>query len=229
MRKPLYVGLVVTAILTLVGLLAYFQHPAGEPVAVHWNAERQADNFMSAFPAFFLMPLVALVTALIIVGWKYLEPREEHWKQSEIAVSRNILAVGIALFFAQIGIVAPTFGWQFDPVLLVGISMGIVLMVIGNVLGKTRSNFLIGIRTPWTLSSDEVWNRTNRLAGRLLVTAGILLVIIYPLVPDDWRIPSIFILVATAALIPVVYSFLLWRREVQAGKSGDSGPGNNSI
>lgn len=229
MRKPLYIGLAVTAVLTLVGLLAYFQQPAGEQVAVHWNAERQADNFMSPFPAFFLMPFATFVTTLIIVGWKYLEPRAEHWKQSEIAVSRNILGVGIALGFAQIGIVAPTFGWQVDPVLLVGFSIGIVLMVIGNVLGKTRSNFLIGIRTPWTLSSDEVWNRTNRLAGRLLVAAGALLFVIYPLVPDNWRIPIIIILVLIAALIPVIYSFLLWRREVSAGKAGESGPGDSSI
>lgn len=88
------------------------------------------------------------------------------------------------------------------------------LVLIGNQLGKSRSMYLIGVRTPWTLASEEVWIRTHRLAGRLMVGGGLAFVVaaFLPLSPQMLQ-ALLFGVIAVAVGVPVVYSYLLWRRE----------------
>ena len=76
-------------------------------------------------------------------------------------------------------------------------------------MGKLRKNFFIGIRTPWTLASDAVWERTHRLGGRLFMLAGLVMVVGVLVGAPAWITPTAK---ATAVLIPCVYSFLVYRR-----------------
>ena|SRR5687767_15407562 len=92
--------------------------------------------------------------------------------------------------------------------------MGLIFVVIGNQLGKSRSMYLIGLRTPWTLASEDVWVKTHRLAGKLMVTAGLVtLVAAFLPLPSGLLVTVLAVAVGIAAGIPIVYSFLLWRRE----------------
>jgi uncharacterized membrane protein len=92
---------------------------------------------------------------------------------------------------------------------LVPIGLGALLMAVGNVFSKLQKNFFIGIRTPWTLTNDEVWLRTHRLGARLFVVAG-LAVIVSTLLGGG---PAVLMFcVVSAALVPVAYSFVLSRR-----------------
>jgi uncharacterized membrane protein len=98
-------------------------------------------------------------------------------------------------------------------------AIGVMILVIGNQLGKSRSMYLVGIRTPWTLASEEVWVRTHRLGGKLMVVAGLAMIgaALLPLPAGLlWTIPAVAI--AIAAAVPIVYSYLLWRREQAAGQ-----------
>jgi uncharacterized membrane protein len=80
---------------------------------------------------------------------------------------------------------------------------------MGNFLGKVRKNFFLGIRTPWTLASDEVWAKTHRLGGWCFVIAGVLVALSAVLVPDvQWLV---YIIIGMA-LIPVVYSYIAYRK-----------------
>jgi uncharacterized membrane protein len=89
-----------------------------------------------------------------------------------------------------------------------------VLVLIGNQLGKSRSMYMIGLRTPWTLASEDVWVRTHRLAGKLMATAGMAAIIaaLIPLSPSQ-MMQAMLLVIIIAALVPIVYSYLLWRRE----------------
>ena len=93
-----------------------------------------------------------------------------------------------------------------------------MILVIGNQLGKSRSMYLVGIRTPWTLASEEVWVRTHRLGGKLMVLAGLAMIgaALLPL-PSGLLWTVLIAAVILAAVVPIVYSYLLWRRE-QAGR-----------
>ena len=87
--------------------------------------------------------------------------------------------------------------------------VGLLFVVMGNFLGKVRKNFFLGIRTPWTLASDEVWAKTHRLGGWCFVTAGVFMAIMGVVAPTStWFIAAIIAI----ALIPVVYSFFAYRK-----------------
>jgi uncharacterized membrane protein len=87
-----------------------------------------------------------------------------------------------------------------------------MLVVIGNVLPRARPNWLFGIRTPWTLSSDRVWERTHRLGGVTFVIAGALLAVSVLLAPK-FALPIIIGASVAASMIPVVFSYFAWRQE----------------
>ena len=84
-----------------------------------------------------------------------------------------------------------------------------LFVVLGNVLGKVTKNFFVGIRTPWTLASDEVWLRTHRLGGRVFVLAG-LAVVLSGLAGGG--VAPLLVAVFTAAFVPIVYSYIIYRR-----------------
>jgi uncharacterized membrane protein len=87
--------------------------------------------------------------------------------------------------------------------------VGLLFIVLGNYMGKVRKNFFIGIRTPWTLASDEVWSRTHRLGGRVFVLIGFFMFLnAFVRFPAQLLIWSIVVV----ALVPVVYSYVLYRK-----------------
>jgi uncharacterized membrane protein len=93
----------------------------------------------------------------------------------------------------------------------------LLMAMLGNVLGKVRRNFWVGIRTPWTLASDEVWVATHRLAARLLAAAGVLGAVLAAL---GVSLAVCFVLLMAALLFPVLYSLLLYRRTQGSGGAG---------
>ena len=93
-------------------------------------------------------------------------------------------------------------------------------MMIGNQLGKSRSMYMVGIRTPWTLASEEVWIKTHRLGGKLMILAGFAMIAaaLAPLAPAGSAIVSAAAL-SIAVIVPIAYSWWLWRGERRAGQS----------
>jgi uncharacterized membrane protein len=93
-------------------------------------------------------------------------------------------------------------------------------MLIGNQLGKSRSMYLIGLRTPWTLASEEVWIKTHRLCGKLMVAGGLAMVATALLpVPSGLLATVCAAVILVSAGVPILYSFLAWRRERSADQA----------
>ena len=91
------------------------------------------------------------------------------------------------------------------------VAVGLLLMIMGNFLGKVRKNFFLGIRTPWTLASDEVWAKTHRLGGWCFVIAGAFMAIMGVAAPPS-GMPWVIAVIVAIALVPVVYSYIAYRR-----------------
>lgn len=89
---------------------------------------------------------------------------------------------------------------------------GIIFMILGNYLPHVRSNFFIGIRTPWTLSSDEVWKQTHRAASKIFFFGGFVL-IIATFIPGYWKEAIFFIVIALTVIAPYIYSYVLFKRK----------------
>ncbi len=110
--------------------------------------------------------------------------------------------------------VAVALGADLDVLRLVLIATGALFIVIGNYLPKVRSNYLMGIRTPWTLTSDLAWYRTHRLGGRLFVIGGLVVIALGVSGADGGLLVAA--LIATIAVLLVAlfaYSFVVWRSD----------------
>ena len=204
----------LVAALALTAVLAGLRLPADLQLPIHWDLSGAPDDYAGKWVAL-LMP--AGVTALVsLLFWflPVLEPRGRNLLRSQglyLWGWAALLVMGAAI---QLVVLSAAFDWGLPGNHLIVGACGVIFVMIGNQLGKSRSMFLIGLRTPWTLASEEVWVRTHRLAGKLMVVGGLVAIVaaLLPL-PSGLLASILFATIAVAAVIPIVYSYLLWRRE----------------
>jgi uncharacterized membrane protein len=180
-----------------------------DPMPSHWNAAGQVNGWLPKFWGAFLIPIMMAALWLIFLVLPKISPRGfemepflRAWGVMKVTVLGLMLTLDVLILRA-----ATHSGELSQTAMFVG--MGILFVVLGNLLGKVTRNFFVGIRTPWTLASEEVWNRTHRLAGKLIVVAG-LVVVANALV--GFKIWVLIAAIGLATLIPVVYSYVLYKR-----------------
>lgn len=187
-------------------------------VPIHWNIEGQPDGFVpksDLFLAFLLMPSVMAGLVGLTLALPWLSP-----KHFEVDRSRNVYEFVMAVVIGLMGYIHLLMLWSaLNPALpqgrlLVG-GMCFFFALIGWVLGQVPRNFYIGVRTPWTLASDEVWARTHRLAGWLFEAAGVLGMLVALVQLPLWLA---FVAIMLAALVPVVYSLVFYKQLERQGR-----------
>ena len=206
------VGLIVA--MALAGAWARISLPEGATVPVHFNAYGEANGWASANLGLFVMPWTALV--LLAAQWiaPRIDPRGDNLRKSGKAFGTIFLGITTVLAAAQVYIVVQSLQLAGPAPKLPMLLVGGLFVFMGNVLGKLRSNFTVGIRTPWTLSSERVWDQTHRFAGKAFVAAGLLLLVLaMSSLPPQWQVAAISCAAIGAALASVLKSYLLWRRE----------------
>ena len=203
----------ITVITCVVAAIAINLVPEGLQLPIHWNASGEVDRMTNATTALILPPVLMIASILVLTVLKHLEPRKENLTHSLTAARAIIASVVALLAIIEAGYLAMLLGVEFEMHKVILASVGLVLMVAGNYMSKTRSNFFIGIRTPWTLSSDEVWRKTHRLGGKLFMLAGVITMLVAPFANNELLKLVIPVVVVPAALIPVGYSWWLWREE----------------
>jgi uncharacterized membrane protein len=183
-----------------------------DQIPSHWNPQGQIDGHVARAWGVWLMPGVLLVLAILLPRLPGLDPRRENYEKfrpSYDLVMNSIMTLIAVLHAATLGAGA---GWPVPMERITPLMVGAMFVVIGNVMPRARPNWLFGIRTPWTLSNDRVWERTHRLGGLLFVIAGVILALSALLVPAS-SLPMIIGGVIVAAIVPVVYSYFAWRQE----------------
>jgi immunity protein, SdpI family len=212
-RTLLAITLLGFVVAAAVSLWAWGQIPDSAQVPIHWGMNGQPNGWAPKWVALAIMPLTILAIGGIFAGIPYVDPRRPNLVRSSTAYLW-IAGAAIALItVAHIVSVAVVLGAKLDIGRIVSFIVGAMFAVIGNFLGKTRSNWFLGIRTPWTLSSERSWTRTHRLAGYLFVAAGLLTVLLAVLAPAWVLMWGLLGSVGLAALIPVIYSYFAWRED----------------
>jgi len=201
------------------GYVYFFQYDSlPERVPTHWDIHGEPDAFSpkeKILPTFLLMPGMMVVLLLLTPLLAWLSPLK--FKVDEFRDTYGyvmMLVVGLMGYLHVVILLASMGHHAYLTRLLFG---GIFLFfaLLGNVLGKVRRNFWMGVRTPWTLASDHVWIQTHRLAAWLFVGVGLLgfvaVMLGAPLV-------VCFVAIMVAALVPVVYSLVLYKRLEREGR-----------
>jgi len=199
---------------TLAGLLLWNQLP--EQMASHWNQNDQVDGYMPRFWGVFLMPLVTLGMFLLFMVIPNIDPLK-----ANIAQFRGVFNLFITFFIGfMIYIHALTLLWSLGYTSF-GMSkamlpaMGLLFILIGSLLRRAKRNWFIGIRTPWTLSNDRVWDETHRLGAILFMVSGALALIggLFGGMIAFW---FLFVPLIGSTVFLLVYSYVLYQRETKA-------------
>jgi len=207
--------LFVLAAMWLAAALAWPAAP--ESVPVHWGLDGQVDRFGSRVEGVLLMPGLATVLYLLLLLIPLVDPRHRHYStfRCAYAILRGGILAVLALVYAMV--LLATFGVAVDVALVVPAAVGALLVILGLVMPRLRSNWFAGVRTPWTLTSERSWQATHDHARWVFVLGGI------GIAASGVLRSSVLLAVAfgvfglgTAWL--VVYSYLVWRRDPDRGE-----------
>lgn len=182
-------------------------------VPSHWGVTGEIDGYMTRLGHTTGIPGLVLGMYILFLVIPIFEPRRNNFFRSIgfYQMIRNLM-MGFMLFLYIVTTWIGVTGQLLAIDKIVPIAVGILFILIGNYMHQIKSNFFMGIRTPWTLSSDAVWQKTHRLGGYAFVIGGILFgVTAFFKAPWNFYMPIAGILVAT--LLPVIYSYVLFQQE----------------
>lgn len=215
MIKEYKLAIVIFLLTVLLGIILGSTLPAEVRIPTHWNIEGEVDGTASKTMGLVLIPVVMLLLILFFMFFPQISPR---YKRSE-AKFRQILpvfATVLELMFASMYLLSLMVArsTKFNGSELLWVLLGIVFVLLGTLLPKLPSSFLIGIRTPWTLSSERVWQKTHHLGGKCFVYGGILM-LMAGVTSSFWGAGRYIFygILVMIVIIPIIYSYLLYLQE----------------
>ena len=212
LKNEMIVSLVMWMIMVGASVWGYVNVP-DVPMAVHFGIDGTPNGFQPRDVALVMMPGLSLVL-LVLLLWLLpaIMPKNASIERSAGAYGIVVLATTGVLTVTHAILIFRAAGLNIDETRVTLSAVGILFMIIGNYLPKTRKNWLMGVRTPWTLSDERVWDKTHRFAGPLFMLCGAVVVLAAFVVPVTWRIAVLVAAVAIPAALSVIYSYLVARK-----------------
>ena len=208
-KKNLKVLILTTFVMLLpilAGLILWNQLP--EQMPTHWNAAGEVDDWSSKPFAIFGLPLIMLGAQWLCVLGTLADPKKANHPDKVLHLVFWIIPV-LSVVLNAITIAA-ALGKEVRMEVFMPILVGLILTIVGNYMPKCKQNYTIGIKIPWTLNSEENWNRTHRFAGWLWTFSGVG-IMATGFFGGVWIfLPIAFLMV----FAPILYSFLLFRKGI---------------
>jgi immunity protein, SdpI family len=218
-RPMLVYSTVVVGLMLALSAWAWTQLPADASVPIHWGIDGQANGFAPKPIGLFFVPLITIgITALFAVIPR-VEPRRANLERSGTAYRATWVGVVTLMGVVHAASIAAAVGVVVDISRIVMAATGGLFIVIGNYMPKVQPNYLMGIRTPWTLASDLSWQKTHRLGGRLFVLLGLVFLGLAVLgATPEWLVAAILGGIFGLMAVLVAYSYQVWK--LDPGKRG---------
>jgi uncharacterized membrane protein len=211
-----YLGAAAVILATLAGtIVAYPQLPSVVPL--HWNAHGEVNGWSPKWTLFLYGPGMIAVLVAIFSAIPWLSPRKFAVDSFRSTYLYIMVVVAAMLAYVHIVILVSALGLAFDVGRAVEGGVCLLLALLGNVMGKVRRNFFVGVRTPWTIADERVWNATHRFAAKTFFAGGLLGLLAVILRAPFW-LPMTAIL--TAVLVPVIYSLVFYKQLEHRGDLG---------
>ena len=202
--------LIITSILTLLPILAglYLWNQLPEQVPCHWDVNGEIDGWSSKPFFVFALPGIMLAAQWLCVLGTAADPKKANHSDKVLHLVLWIIPVLSIVLSAITYVVA--LGHSVRVEVIMPLIIGLVFTIIGNYLPKCKQSYTVGIKIPWTLDSEENWNRTHRFAGRLWLVCG-LGIMLTAFIGGFWVfLPIVLVMV----IVPMVYSYLLHRKGI---------------
>ena len=204
--KTLVITSVVILLPILLGLFLWNQLP--EQLPIHWNAKGEVDGWTGKAFGVFGMPLIMLALHWLCAFATGADPKKA--AHSEKVMSLVLWLIPTLTLLLVSLTYATALGAAVRVEIFINIFLGLLFTIIGNYLPKCKQNYTIGIKLPWTLNSEENWNKTHRMAGKLWMACGVVM-ILTSFLGLFW----LFAIVALVmVLVPLIYSYGLHRKGI---------------
>jgi uncharacterized membrane protein len=208
-RTLMIVIFVLFALSVAIGLAVYPRMP--EQVVTHWNSQGQPNGYMPRFWGVFFMPIIMIAIAALMYFLPFIDPLRSN--VSAFRSTYNLIIAFMAAFLFYIGLLSLVWnlGFTFPLERMMVPAFALLSYAMGALLGKAKRNWFIGIRTPWTLSSDAVWNKTHQRAGLLFKLAAP--VTLLGLISSEMA--AIFMVgpLVLVSIYVVAYSYVVYKQE----------------
>ena len=213
-RTTTIIVLLMIAAATLAGVLLWNRLP--DQMASHWNINDQVDSYMPKFWGVFMLPLITLGMFLLFLVIPAIDPLKANIAQFRKSFNLFIvLIIGFMIYLYGLTLAWSLGSTRFKMSGAMLPAIGLLFIFVGFMLRQAKRNFFIGIRTPWTLSSDKVWDETHRLGAVLFMISGGLAFIggFFGGVNAFWLM---FVPIIGSTIFLLVYSYILYQRETKA-------------
>jgi uncharacterized membrane protein len=213
-RLAIIAGLLITIALTIA------VYPAvPDKIVSHWNAAGHADGYMSKFWGLGLIPLIMIALIGLFAVLPRIDPYKKNYEKFRNWYEGFILLFILFMLAIQAQIILWSMGYQVTPNLTFPFLIGTLFIYIGFLLGHAEQNWFVGIRTPWTLSSETVWKKTHALGGKLFKIAGVISFI--GVLAREFAMWFILVPILAVAVYTVTYSYFEYQKELknQTGKT----------
>jgi uncharacterized membrane protein len=205
-KTSITISFILVAIAFVAGIALWGRLP--DPMPAHWNAAGEIDGYMSKFWGVFLMPIITIGLVGLFMAIPHIDPLK-----ANIAQFRDVFNLFIVFFTAYMLYIfaltiAAALGYQFNMTYFILPPVGLLFIGAGYLMKKAKRNFFIGIRTPWTLSNDEVWDKTHQMGSKLFIAGGVVTVLCAFL--GETGIWVMLVAMMIAAFVPMIYSYILF-------------------
>ena len=196
--------------------LAYLWNSLPEKVPIHWNYKGEIDDWGTKYSLIgflFLLPVLTYVLMLVI-------PKVDPKKRIEFMGGKYYQIKFILVVFMSVlalYIIHSSNSQTLSSPSMVFVLIGLLFMALGNYFKVIKQNYFLGIKTPWTLESEEVWKLTHILAGKLWIVGGLLIVIFSLIITENINFYIFLSITAIISIVPIVYSYLIFK-ELKAVK-----------
>ena len=208
------ITLILIGLAVLAGAMLWNQLP--DQMASHWNANDEVDGTMPKFWGVFMMPLITMGMLVLFLVLPNIDPLKANITQFRESFNLFIVLIVAFMLYVHGLTLAWSLGYQdFKMSAAMLPFLGVLFIAIGWMLKKAKRNFFIGIRTPWTLSSDTVWDKTHQIGSSLFMASGSL-AIIGGFLGGMAAFWLTFVPLIGSSLFLVAYSYVLYRSETKA-------------
>jgi uncharacterized membrane protein len=211
-RTTIFVSITLIASAVLAGLLLWSRLP--DPMPGHWNAAGEIDGYISKFWGVFLLPIISIALTGLFLVIPRIDPLKANIAQFRAAFNWFIVAFVVYILYLYILTLLAALGTRFNMTLMLLPAVGLLFLGIGYLMSGAKRNFFIGIRTPWTLSSDTVWDKTHKFGSRLFMLGGVVTILCAFL--GESGIWIMLVAMLGASFVPIVYSYVLYQRETKS-------------
>jgi len=181
-----------------------------DQIATHWNIQGQVDGYTLKPWGIFLIPLLSFTIFFLFSLIAKIDPLKENIKKFKKSFDGAMFLIVLFFFYLQLLIILWNTGLEFNMNQLIAPAFGGLFYFLGDLIGRTKRNWFIGIKTPWTLSSDIVWDKTHKAGAGLFKIAGIisLLAVLLP----SYGIVFIIAPIIIFSVYLIIFSYLEYKK-----------------